>query len=378
MRIGIDCTVLSRPQTGFEAYTLGLVHALAQLDTGAELVLFVPRPVPEQLSGLRPRCSLVASPLGGGVLAHQAWLAAVLRARTVDVMHYPAFPPLAPPARFIMTVHDATPWAFGRTMMGRASLYFRSTIGVWAKRSRLIITPSEASKTEVVRRLGVPADRVRAIGLGVRDTLRMRPEPGGERPRRPPGLAPGYVLFVGTVEPRKNLGVVIRALARLRAAGTSRRLVIVGRLGWGMAELHTRLDEEGMRDSVVLAGHVPDEALASFYAHAAVLVQPSLHEGFGLPIVEAMAAGCPVIASDIPAHREVLGDAGAYFSPLDSEGLAAAVARLLADDRLRASMVHHGRQRAEEFTWDKTARQTLQAYHDALGGQAPAGAGDLG
>jgi glycosyltransferase involved in cell wall biosynthesis len=370
MRIGIDCTVLGRPQTGFEAYTLNLVRALLELDTETEFVLFVPRSMREQLATQQGRLAVVTSPFGGDVLANQAWLATILRSGPIDLMHYPAFPPLMPRVRFVMTVHDATPWAFGRTMSNKANLYFRSTIGFWARKSQVIITPSEASKREIGHRLGLPASRIRVISLGVKRTLRTPPSLGHDgQPHL--GIASGYMLFVGTIEPRKNLAVVIRALARLRAKGSPRRLVIVGRQGWGTQELERLLDDEGVRGLVVLTGHVKDEQLALFYRHADFLVQPSLHEGFGLPIAEAMSLGCPVIASEIPAHREVLGDAGIYFSPRDANALEAAMLELFSDDQVRASMARRGLRRAEEFTWEKAAARTLEVYRDAVRREGP-------
>jgi glycosyltransferase involved in cell wall biosynthesis len=367
MRIGIDCTVTGRPLTGFETYVSCLASALAHLESDAELVLFAPRPLPAALGSLHGRVTIVMSPFGAQVLAHQAWLVSSVRVHRVDLMHYPAFPPLLPPAKFVMTVHDATPWKFAQTMSAKARMYFQSTFALWMNRSRLIITPSESSKNEIAHRFGVPEHRVRVIHHGVRNSL--RPLRAGERIdlSRAPRSDPPYVLFVGTVEPRKNLPLAIRAVARLRARGQPSRLVVAGRLGWGVSDVEKIMQEERVKDSVVLMGHVSDEELALLYRHAVCLVQPSLHEGFGYPIAEAMALGCPVIASNIPSHAEVLGDAGLYISPDDVDGLATALCRMSRDDEFRASLAAKAVTRSQEFTWRRSAERTLEAYRDAIG-----------
>jgi glycosyltransferase involved in cell wall biosynthesis len=366
MRIGIDCTVMARPVTGFETYVSCLASALVRLKSDAELVLFSPRPLPPDLATLRGCATIITSPFGTQVLAHQAWLASTRHVHRVDLMHYPAFPPLLPPSKFVMTVHDATPWKFARTMSAKARIYFRSTLALWTRRSRLIITPSESSKEEIADRFGVPDSRVRVIHHGVRNSLRPRSQDasGDPPPRR--RSEPEYILFVGTVEPRKNLSLLIRAIAKLRATGQSCRLVVAGRLAWGVPEIERLLDREGVNDGVELRGHVSDAELAGLYERAVCLVQPSLHEGFGYPIAEAMALGCPVIASRIPPYVEVLGEAGVYISPHDVDGLAAAISQMLGNEEFRAALIARALARSEEFTWRRSAERTLEAYRDAI------------
>lgn len=367
MRIGIDCTVMGRPLTGFESYVSCLTSALVRLESEAEFVLFAPRRLPSDLASLRGRLTIIRSPFGSEVLAHQVWLASTVSAHRVDLMHYPAFPPLLPPAHFVMTVHDATPWKFPRTMPTKTRMYFRSTLGLWARKSRLIITDSESSKVEIAHQFGLPENRIRVIALGVRNSLRPRGPNEGPNLPDPQSADPGYILFVGTVEPRKNLPVLIRALARLRGESASCRLIIAGRLAWGFAEVEKIVEEERVKDRVVFMGHVSDRELASLYRNALCFVQPSMHEGFGYTISEAMALGCPVIASKIPAHVEVLSDSGVYVSPEDVEGLAGALSRMLGDDRFRISLAERGMERSKEFTWSRSAERTLDAYRDAIG-----------
>ncbi len=366
MRIGIDCTATGRRQTGLEAYTLSLVGAMLRSNSSIEFVLFLPTSIPEQLVLLRDRFSSFESPFGNRLFANQLWLASMARVGGVDLMHYPALPPVFPPHNFVMTLHDATPWKFPQTMSKKGYIYFRSTLSLWLRKSNMIITPSVACRDEIVGRFGFATSKVRVIHHGVRSELVAHAASKGSHLLERLGLAPGYVLYVGTVEPRKNLAIVLQALARLRARGIQVRFLIVGRLAWGRAQLTRVLQEEKVEDLVVFTGHVPDYDLACLYENAAFLVQPSLYEGFGLPIVEAMALGCPVIASRISAHVEVLGDAGLFFSPFDVDGLADMMVRLLADDRARASMAERGSKRSQDFSWERAASRTLEVYNEVL------------
>jgi glycosyltransferase involved in cell wall biosynthesis len=370
MRVGVDCTIAARPRTGFETYTVSLARALVELRSEVEFVLFLPRRMPPQLASLKDSFVAVTSPFNNHVFANQVWLTAALSGTRVDVMHYPAFPPLLPPRRFVLTVHDCTPWMFSDTMQTKSHLYFRSSLRLWGKRSRLIITPSEASKTDIVRCLGIPAGRVKVVALGVGDG--WTDSSSLDAPLPVDGLASverDYILFVGTVEPRKNLAVVIRALARLRKRGLHRHLVIVGRWGWGVAALQQIVQQYGLADTVHFAGHVSDDRLKDFYRRAAVLVQPSMHEGFGLPIVEAMALGCPVIASRIPAHLAVLADAGLYFTAADDAELAEVMSRVISTEQLRGALTESGLRRSRHFTWQEAAARTLELYREVARGQ---------
>lgn len=365
MRVGIDCTATARRRAGIELYTQGLAHALVQLNSDTEFVLFLPRSGPDELAALSGPVSTYRSPFDRGVIRSQLWLGRAARASGVDLMHYPAFPPLVPAHPFIVTVHDATPWLFPQSMSRLGYMYFRSILAARTRKARLVITVSEASRTEIIRMLGLPERRVKVIYHGVRPTLLTNAAENGRELARL-GIDHGYVLFVGTVEPRKNLRTLVRALSTMRSSGFHAKLVVAGRLAWGVRELKNVLEGERMTDSVVLTGYVSDGELAWLYRNASFLVQPSLYEGFGLPIIEAMALGCPVIASRIPAHAEVLGEAGIYFSAFDVDELVSAMRNVSTDGARRAQMVEKGLRRSRGFAWDRTARETLDSYVQAL------------
>jgi glycosyltransferase involved in cell wall biosynthesis len=349
-RLGLDVTWL-RPDrlSGVERYALELVPALARLAPG-EVVLFGRPDVPVSIWRLDVERHLAAVP--GRVAVEQAWLPwAAARAR-VDLLHTLAAP--TPPlwrGCAAMTVHDATPWLHPDSPETR--WYARPLYPQALARAAAIFTVSQAARDDIVRAAGAPRERIVVTPNGVDPRLFELRAPEG--PRAP------YLLAVGTFEPRKNLPALLEAFRLLRREGRDLQLVVVGRKGWSEA-----LPLGDLAPHVRLTGAVSDEALHALYAAAACFVMPSLHEGFGLPLAEAMAAGVPAVASDIPALREVGGETVRYADPLDAQDFAAAV-RTALDDRegsqLRAAAA---RGRARRFRWEDTARLTLETYRRVL------------
>jgi glycosyltransferase involved in cell wall biosynthesis len=349
-RLGLDVTWL-RPDrlSGAERYALELVPALAELAPG-EVVLFGRGDLPAALARLdveRHHARHV-----GRLAVEQAWLPwAAARAR-VDLLHTLASPtPVLWRGLAAMTVHDATPWLHPDA--AEARWYTRPLYPQALSRAAAIFAVSEAAREDLVRSAGAPRDRIFVTPNGVDPRLFELRAPDG--PRAP------YLLAVGTFEPRKNLPVLLDAFRLLRRDGRDLELVVVGRQAWTQA-----LPLADLAPHVRLTGTVPDEELHALYSGAACFAMPSLHEGFGLPLAEAMAAGVPAVASDIPALREVGGETVRYADPRDPESLAAAI-RVALDDRegsqLRAAAA---RGRARRLRWDETARATLLVYRRVL------------
>jgi len=349
-RLGLDLTWL-RPDrlSGTERYALELVPALAAIAPG-EVVLFVRPDLPAPLAQLdvERRVATVV----GRVALDQAWLPlAALRAR-VDLLHTLASPtPLLWRGLAVMTVHDATPWLHPDAAGTR--WYTRPLYPQAFARAAAIFTVSEAAREDLVRAAGAPADRVFVTPNGVDPRFfELRPPEG---PRAP------YLLAVGTFEPRKNLPVLLDAFRTLRRDGRDLQLVVAGH------QAFTQLLPLGdLAPHVRLAGLVPEDELRTLYAGASCFVLPSLHEGFGLPLAEAMAAGVPAVASDIPALREVGGEAVRYADPRDPASLADAIRAALDDREGSLLRVAAGRGRARRFRWDETARATLGVYRRVL------------
>jgi alpha-1,3-rhamnosyl/mannosyltransferase len=347
-RFGVDVTWL-RPDrlSGVERYAIELVSALARLAPG-ELVLFARPDVPPALRELEVERH--ETQLLGRLPLDQAWLPwAAARAR-VDLLHTLASPvPLLWRGACAMTVHDATPWLHPDAADAGTRWYVKPLYPQALARADAIFTVSEAAREDLVAVAGAPRERIHVTPNGVDPRFfEARPREG---PRAP------YLLAVGTFEPRKNLPALLEALRALRREGRDLALLVAGRQAW----THS-LPVGDLAPHVRLLGTVPDDELAALYAGAACFVMPSLHEGFGLPLAEAMAAGVPAVASDIPALREVGGETVRYADPNDPESFAAAI-RTALDDRegsqLRAAAA---RGRARRFRWEDTARATLAVY----------------
>ena len=248
---------------------------------------------------------------------------------------------------FVVTVHDLVPLLWPQTMRGWNKMYMRLTLKRLAQNADLIFTPSASTANDVNRLLGISPGKIRIVPNGV-DPLFF------ESVSLQDGVPP-YVLFVGTPEPRKNLRRLVEAVAHLRKTGLGYRLTLVGDGGWGkMSELP---------DFVDCRGRVSDRELHSLYAQASVTVLPSLHEGFGIPAVEAMAAGSPVVVARAGALPEVAGNAAVYVDPFSPTDIADGITKALND---RQRLIELGRIRAQEFSWDNAAEITARAYRELV------------
>jgi glycosyltransferase involved in cell wall biosynthesis len=221
---------------------------------------------------------------------------------------------------------------------------------------------------------GIPPEKVEVVYLGICENFRPLPEGEVEAFRKKRGLPERFILFVGTIEPRKNLTRLIEAFSLLSPLSplpfpfSPLPLVIVGAKGWLYEEVFAKVEELGLEREVIFPGYIPWGELPLWYNAATIFVYPSLYEGFGLPPLEAMACGTPVIASNASSLPEVVGDAGILVSPGDVDGLAEAMKLLLSDETLREDLSRRGLRRAKGFSWEKTAEKTVQVYLRALHG----------
>jgi glycosyltransferase involved in cell wall biosynthesis len=332
------------------------VRALARLAPG-EIVLFGKAPLAPALAEVDVEVH-EAKPFGR-VALDQAWLPYTASRAGVDLLHSLASPtPLLWRGTSALTIHDATPWVAPDSAGATTRLYTRPLYPQALARAAAIFTVSAAARDDLVRVAGAPASRIHVTPNGVDPRFfEVRPAEG---PRAP------YLLAVGTLEPRKNLPTLLEALRLLRREGRDLELVIAGRHPWLQIQL---LPLGDLAPHVRLVGAVPDEDLPALYAGAACFVMPSLHEGFGLPLAEAMAAGVPAVASDISALREVGGEAVRYADPRDAEGFASAI-RAALDDREGSQLrTAAARGRARHFRWEDTARATLTVYRRVARGR---------
>jgi glycosyltransferase involved in cell wall biosynthesis len=225
-----------------------------------------------------------------------------------------------------------------------------------------VIADSEATRADLLRLLKIPPERVAVIPLGVRESFKAPILPEEiQRVRHSYNLPEQYLLYTGTIEPRKGLETLIEALCSL-VDTFPHYLLIAGKRGWYSNEILSSVVRCGLERRVRLMGYVPDEDLPALYAGADVFVFPSKYEGFGLPPLEAMACGAPVVASNASSLPEVIGDAGILTPPEDAEALAEAIRRVLESTELQEDLRQRGKLRAAQFSWDETARRTLKVY----------------
>ena len=306
----------------------------------------------------------------GSPAARLAWeqTGLVLQARRdrLDLFHGPVnVVPEGMLGAAVVTIHDLAFLTLGGHAPGRRVAYFRATVGRSARRARLILTPSQVTAADVAARFGVDPARIRVTPLGVRGGL--RPLASGERDafRARQGWSGPVLLYAGNLEPRKNLPALVRAFDRI-AGETGATLVLGGAEGWMPQELRDALAAMRHREAVRLPGFLPEADLGRWLGAADLFVFPSRYEGFGLPPLEAMACGTPVVASTAGALPETLGDAALLVASDDVAALAAAIGRVLGDGALAAELRARGLARAARYTWAETARLTRAAYLEAL------------
>jgi len=367
-RIGLDLTYLAPERTGLGTYGLNLVAGLAQHDRRTSYVLFVSRMGRPHLPPLPENFTVVPIPIPYRArFGMEQLLAPLFMSQRLDVLHSTSSVlPLLYAGKTITTVHDITYIRAPETMTPKSRLYFGALIPLSVKRATRVITVSHTVRDELCHhQRKLSHAKVMAIPEAIND--RFFAPPVGEAAAadilRRYNVRKPYLLFVGTREPRKNLNLVLKAFARLRAAGLFRhKLVLVGRVGWLKSSLAEAVSYLNLEQEVIETGYVPDGDLPTLYRVADLFVFPSLYEGFGLPVIEAMACGTPVIASDIPVLREVAGDAAMFIDPRSVDDLSNAILSIVGDVSMRAGLIDRGRARAQEFTVRATSLATMDIY----------------
>jgi len=291
-----------------------------------------------------------------------------------DLLHALAFvAPLACPLPTVVTVYDLSFLLYPAVFNWLNRLYLSAMTPPSVRKARRVIAISESTKRDLVRLMHIPPERVDVVYPGLEPDIKPIEDPAALAAfRRRHNLPDHFVLFVGTLEPRKNADALVRAYGLLRRRGVVRHaLVLAGSRGWRYESIFAAIEESGVADDVILPGYVAREELAFWYSAADIFVYPSLYEGFGLPVLEAMACGTPVITSTASSLPEVAGDAACLVDPNDTGGLAEAIEHVLTQADVRAEMSAKGRQRAATFTWERMAQSTRNVYEKALASSLP-------
>lgn len=374
MRIGINALYLIPGRVGgSEIYLRRLISALAGVDRENEYVVFTNR---ENRGTFELGDNFIEHhcPVRGLIRPHRiAWEQVVLpwraRQRRLDVLHSPGFvAPLLAPCPSVVTVLDLIYLEFPETFPFLARQWMRFLVRHSSRRARAVIALSRYSRDEILWALDVPFWKIRAIYLGGGEE-RAAPAAAGEEEEilKNHGIASPYLLTVAASHPHKNLVRLLEAYYRLEEKDRY-QLVVLGvrhnRYGARLLQTVERLD---LDRRVVFTGWIPERDKEIIYTRAACTVFPSLLEGFGLPVLESMRYGVPVACSDLPSLAEVAGEAACLFDPYSAESIAAAIRDCLFDRPLRERLIEKGRSHAAGFTWEETARQTLEVYRAAAG-----------
>jgi len=369
--VGINALSLGKELVGTGQYTYHLIRGLAKIDQTNNYLLIKNKAVDVGINENR-NIQYVDLFLYGRfhrILLENTYLPYIIQQNRLDVFHSPIFTlPFYMPVPCVVTIHDLVIDKFPETIDFKRRLYLWAAIRHSIAKADRIIAVSECTKRDIVKRFNVSETKIDVIHEAAApgfcqyktsdSTLRICRQYRIDKP---------YILYVGTIEPRKNLTALIRAYARLKtSAAIKHELVIVGKKSWYYGKLFREISRESIQDDVIFTGYLPRLYLPHFYNAADLFILPSLYEGFGLPILEAMACGTPVIASNVSALPEVAGDAAILIDPYDVEAIAEAMYRVLTDGDLRAELVKRGLERVKQFSWERCARETLRVYEKAL------------
>jgi glycosyltransferase involved in cell wall biosynthesis len=380
LKIGIDFTSASRERAGIGRYARELIRALSRIDHDNQYVLFVPSDAHDELLRFdwSPNFKIVHAPINERYLAalwHRARVPLFVEAfiGPVDVFYSPDF--LLPPTlarRTLVTVHDLSyvrvPECFPAPLLN----YLNNSVPRAVNRANVILADAASTQRDVNDVYRVPLEKIKVLYSGV--DPRFNPNVSTESQARVRELTHGkpYLLSVSTIQPRKNYVRLIEAFAKIanselgiassQYAIRNTQLVIAGGRGWMFEQVFQTVERLGLQDRVIFPSFFSDDDLSALYAGATLFVYPSLYEGFGLPVVEAMACGVPIVSSNASSLPEVGGDAVLYFDPRNVDAMVDAMQRALSDESLRAQMRAKGFEQVKQFSWDKAARELMHYW----------------
>jgi glycosyltransferase involved in cell wall biosynthesis len=375
LRLALDGRVINDHFPGIGRYAYQLAGALADCDEVRLTLLHDPRSISTRydltaLAQARPSIMLQPIEAAPFSLAEQTRMAATARALRPDVWHslYYIMPFFQLPRPIVLTLYDLIPLVLTHYWSARSRLIYRLAHRLALRRADRIITLSASAKSDLIRLFGVQPDRISALPAAVDDRFTPATPEAIAAIRHKYDLSMPYTLYVGINKPPKNLVSLIEAYARLAQESPSLyyQSVIAGAWDERYPEAKQRAAELGLTRHVRFLGPIPDDDLPTLYSGADLFVTASLYEGFGLPVLEAMACGTPVACSNTSSLPEVVGDAALLFDPLDVVAIASVIRHAMDDPNLRIDLKQRGQQRANEFSWPRVAQQTLEVYRSAI------------
>ena len=369
MKVCLDLTPALHNTAGTGRYVRELSKALVDLGHGDQLSFFCVDPeggAEAGTPGSVPRKTVRCSKRGWSAAAALSSYLGIPMDRFVgdaDVFHatWHLLPCLRTPAT-VMTLYDLSFALFPETHLRVLRWSSNALVPRFLRACDRIIAISESTKRDAVRLYGIPEEKIVVTHLAAEDRFRPADPDRVAEVRGRFGLPPRFLLYVGTIEPRKNLDVLLGALLQLKGRGRDVPLVVAGRLGWLYDGFLAKIRSLGLESLVLLPGFVPDDDLPALYTAAEAFVYPSVYEGFGIPVLEAMGCGTPVLCSDASSLPEVAGDGGILLPPGDPAAWAEAIARLTEEPALRRELRERGFRQASRFRWEETARRTWEVY----------------
>jgi GT2 family glycosyltransferase/glycosyltransferase involved in cell wall biosynthesis len=373
MHIAIDARRICDEHAGMGVYTYNLIKHLQKIDK-KNIYTIILNPLKTKIvETSNGNFRKYVTPISienhiVGDLWRNIYLPHQLHKDKVDVFHDPGYflPIINGGYKSVVTVHDLVVFSFPQTNSKKYFWYMKQMTSIGAKNADMIIADSYHTKEDLIKILNIPKEKIRVVYLATSKHLQPTKDPEKhEWIKKKYHINGKYILCVSTIEPRKNLPRLLSAYHQLRKeTKLEHKLVVCGTFGWLFGDIFTTIDRLNLRDDVIFTGYIDDEELPHLYSAAELFVFPSLYEGFGLPALEAMACGVPVITSNSSSLPEIVGDAGIMINPYKSEELSEAISKVLCDENLRKKMSEKSIIRANKFSWEQTALQTLEIYED--------------
>lgn len=370
MKVGFFSDRLNRQRTGIGNYTFNLIKEFSELDKVQNSFFLINYEDNELFPNLNK--IIVPNPVKNSIKkSFYFWhLYIQLKLKKsnfgMDIIHSPENATLFMRIcqKKVITVHDITPFLFPESFspltLFRYRLLFKRTL----KTADKIISDSHSTKKDLMNHFNVPDDKISVVHLGIDEKFRVLDMNDVDRIRTKYSLNDPFILYVGTLEPRKNISTLIKAFYKIKNKNSIHKLVIAGKKGWKYKNVFNIIDELHLQNEIIFVDYVPYEDLPGLYNAADLFVYPSLYEGFGLPPLEAMACGTPVITSNVSSLPEVVGNAAIMFDPHDVEELANSMCAILNNEISKKDLIKNGLEQVKKFSWKRCAEETLQVYYN--------------
>jgi glycosyltransferase involved in cell wall biosynthesis len=372
MNVGILSWMIDRKRTGVNNYLYNLIRNMIKNGKADEISLIHYKRSDDPIYSQVKDIIIPEMPLK---LTSAIGIPQAVKNADIDILHVPVhwYNQITPflfnrEIKKVLTLHDLTPILFPEMHTRETNLTWKSSLNFIKNRTNIVICDSISTKNDCIKLLKIPEKRLKVVPLSADEQYKpiKNKEQINDELKLKYNIDYPFILFVGTLEKRKNVPTLIRSFYKLKKSKLNHKLVIVGGRGWKYTKIFDLIEELNLQKDVIFTDYVSDEYLVKLYNAADLFVYPSLYEGFGLPPLEAMACGCPVITSNTSSLPEVVGDAGIMIDPNDVDSLTDSMLKILTDNELREDMIIKSLERASTFSWKKTARETWDAYEEVL------------